>query len=785
MQHAFARRPSDAQLWLTIFTGMVATVGGLLSDLVASYLRLAPHREWLAVGLFALISCAGVWLAVRKEYGRWFPLQTLIPSLDPATRSELEAILLPLMQEEQDRHALLLLAVGNDRVYGQIDFTGAAEPFTLNMIDVLIQRGEIAQGKQVLWALLEVVAERVGFDQQQRIEALRPAILALSQSRRVIDRTTLSTAVTVLLKRIKPLPVAVFLILAVLVALASPLITKVYAQNVEHCLPDRVCVLVAQFETEGEPTADELTKKIHGALHRAINATSPDRFTVWEPVSLSKEKQDGESPEQTIRRLVRDLGASLAVWGTVYTHLAPQPYADVQYFSADPMGIAEASITQPYRAVPLGYDALDRSCNDCMIVQTSQQSEIVAYAVSGLFHYVRHRPRDARHAFEAALYCAGKGDDVPDLNDLNPKPMCVPDQSPPNWDAGLLYYYRGKAFYLEGDFKRAVADLEKAAESNRDDPAAPAGIAAAYQGWLGAGREHDPLVTQVLDQARDRALALLENAGTKTAPSVQYDLGFIHELAGEYDLARERYRMAAESFSTSEPEDQGESPYVSLIALARVQQKDGDLEAARASLQEALEVDPDLSWAYIAIAQSYADDPPTAKEWLEKAKRRVYTFDAAVDVAEAGLCTGWKDARCAEEAFQRALEKWPGYGNLYSLVGDFYRELGDWNSARIYYATPAERLRPNDPWAHERLAYVLSRQGKFAESATEYQQAIDLAFSAEYVPDGVYCAMALAQESAGDIRGAVDSYQHCLESTTDPARRKAAEDKIVELQNRK
>ena len=147
MRPALARRPSDAQLWLTIFTGMVAAVGGLLSDLVASYLRLAPHREWLAVGLFALISFAGVWLAIRREHGAWFPLQALTPSLDPTTRSELETILLPLMQEEQDRHALLLLAVGNDRVYGQIDFTGAAEPFTLNMIDVLVQRGEISAGE--------------------------------------------------------------------------------------------------------------------------------------------------------------------------------------------------------------------------------------------------------------------------------------------------------------------------------------------------------------------------------------------------------------------------------------------------------------------------------------------------------------------------------------------------------------------------------------------------------------------------------------------------------------
>lgn len=452
------------------------------------------------------------------------------------------------------------------------------------------------------------------------------------------------------------------------------------------------------------------------------------------------------------------------------------------------MGIGEASVAQPYRAVPLHYNAVDRSCNDCMIVRTSQQAEIVAHAVSGLFHYVRHRPRDARHAFEAALYCTGKVDDVPDLNDLSPKPTCAPDRSPSDWDPGLLYYHRGKAFFLEGDFKRAIASLKRAAEGNPDDPAAPAGIAAAYRGWPGADHENDPLVKGKLDQARDRAMALLKDAGAATVPAVQYDLGFIHELDGKYVEAQERYRMAADAFSASEVAGQGESPYVSLIALARVQQKEGDLEVARRSLQEAIELDADSPWAYIAMAQALANDRPRAEEQVAEARRRADAFDAAVDVAEAGLCKGWKDARCAEEAFQRALKKWPDYGNLCSLAGDFYRELGDWKSARIYYTTPAERLRPEDPWAHERLAYVLSQQGDYHGASAHYQKAIDLACGpdmgceTEHVPDGVCFAAAYTQEKAGEREKALANYRHCLEVMTDVHWRELAERAIQQLE---
>ena len=317
-QYAIARRPPDAQLWTIIFAGAVATFGGLLGDVVASYLVPALKDRWaLAVGLFALLWIASTGFAVYKEYGTWLPLPAWTPSLDGTTRAELESILLPLMQEEEDRHALLRLALGNDRVYDQIDFTGAAEPFTVNMIDVLVQRGEIAPGKQALWALLEVAAVRVGVDQQDRIAALRPTVAALSRRSPASRLNRLPQAIMTAARNLKPLPLALFLVLAVLVALGGPLITGVIAQNVERCLPDRVCVLVVRFGPESKD-ASGLAGEIYARLDEILAATArapaaatasttgaparADRYTL-KIVPLAEDANDNRTHQQRVSEL--------------------------------------------------------------------------------------------------------------------------------------------------------------------------------------------------------------------------------------------------------------------------------------------------------------------------------------------------------------------------------------------------------------------------------------------------------------------------------------------------
>ena len=98
-------------------------------------------------------------------------------SLDTATREELINLLAPLMGAESERRALLTLALGSEApVLRRLQFGGAVEPFIVNMINDLMAFGEMAPGRSALWALLEVVRERVGVDRQARIDALRSVI---------------------------------------------------------------------------------------------------------------------------------------------------------------------------------------------------------------------------------------------------------------------------------------------------------------------------------------------------------------------------------------------------------------------------------------------------------------------------------------------------------------------------------------------------------------------------------------------------------------------------------
>lgn len=97
--------------------------------------------------------------------------------LDNATQQELLALLAPRLRREDEREALLTLALGTDcPALGRIDWRGAVEPFVLKMVAELARFGEIAPGKQALWKVLEAVRERVGTDLQDRIDALAPIV---------------------------------------------------------------------------------------------------------------------------------------------------------------------------------------------------------------------------------------------------------------------------------------------------------------------------------------------------------------------------------------------------------------------------------------------------------------------------------------------------------------------------------------------------------------------------------------------------------------------------------
>ena len=103
--------------------------------------------------------------------------------LDPNTINELVVLLKQFMEDEQNRRPFLVLALGNDApVLQRITWSGAVAAFIPDMVCKLADYGEIAPGRQALWALLEYVRSQVGVDVQQRIDKLRPLIDLRSHS---------------------------------------------------------------------------------------------------------------------------------------------------------------------------------------------------------------------------------------------------------------------------------------------------------------------------------------------------------------------------------------------------------------------------------------------------------------------------------------------------------------------------------------------------------------------------------------------------------------------------
>jgi hypothetical protein len=111
--------------------------------------------------------------------------------LDSNTIRELVEVLRRDMEDERNRRSILFLALGNHvPVLQQITWSGSVAIFIPDMVCKLADYGEVAPGRQALWALLEYVRSEAGVDVQQRIDKLRPLIDLQSQSSAPTDTSS-------------------------------------------------------------------------------------------------------------------------------------------------------------------------------------------------------------------------------------------------------------------------------------------------------------------------------------------------------------------------------------------------------------------------------------------------------------------------------------------------------------------------------------------------------------------------------------------------------------------
>jgi hypothetical protein len=91
---------------------------------------------------------------------------------------QIVAALLPEMEETDARKALVESALYGSFVLHKIEWQGAAYPFTVNLINELINFGEAQPGQPAVTVLLTQLKAQVGLDRQEKLAAL---LAALSQ----------------------------------------------------------------------------------------------------------------------------------------------------------------------------------------------------------------------------------------------------------------------------------------------------------------------------------------------------------------------------------------------------------------------------------------------------------------------------------------------------------------------------------------------------------------------------------------------------------------------------
>ena len=540
-------------------------------------------------------------------------------------------------------------------------------------------------------------------------------------------------------------------LVAILVVVAATTGLIAWQTQQALCGDSPLCVLVAEFSSRDEQAGRDLAEEIRAELIEELGGGLADEAVI----RVANRVEDAQSAQA----LAAQEDALLVIWGSIKELDGNR--VRVRFELTDLLGVGESTGLPPFRAEPVNYDEVSGQveCTDCFDVslgELGQRIDIVAHAAAGFLHYAE-RPEQAYHEFLKAMHCAGETID-PDLLDLL-SPQCEVTAQPDGWDPGLLTYYAGKSAVQSGDYAAGIDLLARAARQNPADPAAPIGIASAYQGWIGQGEA--PEVVAALAEAERRIETLsAQVVDPSDLAALRYDLGLVFELAGDWESAAAQYGDAARRF--------GENPsaYVSLIRQGHAQRQAGDPRGAESTLRHASHLVPDAPWAYLEMARLAwydNDDPAAAQARLDQAARAAPEA-MGIHMARAELCRARADYVCAEEAYDAALTLGSDSGLLHVRVGDFYRPTDpvldhqSWARAAQQY-TWAEDFRGADPWLHERLGYVAYNIGQVDDAVKHYEEAVRLSYGG--ASQRLTCALARSYEAAGRPEAAQPLQEQC------------------------
>jgi tetratricopeptide (TPR) repeat protein len=243
-----------------------------------------------------------------------------------------------------------------------------------------------------------------------------------------------------------------------------------------------------------------------------------------------------------------------------------------------------------------------------------------------------------------------------------------------------------------------------------------------------------------IDGAREIFIDLLE--GDPELASGHMGLGRVFAAEGDHVRALEHFQEAA----ALQPD------FVAAQMMAATShEKMGDIDAAVAALDAAIEANPTKSFTYIRKARLLqgAERPDEARAAIEEGVRR-NPQDSMLRTTLANMLGQMGDAEGRLAEYRRAIDLEPeNWLPHFSLGAALLRE-GKYPEARDALTRAAD-LDPEKGKTHQALGYVLSRMGDHASAALAYEAALVL----EPGDTRSILGAAMAKNAIGDHDGAL------------------------------
>ena len=539
----------------------------------------------------------------------------------------------------------------------------------------------------------------------------------------------------------------IFVILPSLITTSSTFLI-----NSVPCSVQVICITVNQFDREDGFFAQSITTTLIQQIAALTTNRNHPILATETAAYFIDPNEVGLAPDR-VRAFAQKENTHVMLWGGI----TGQGQQRQLYIQLSPFtNVGDLSKIRPTRVHTFFSEQISATipCQSCDTFSSAEvvYLQIVSHLVVGWAHYLKDSPEQASQELLTVLACSGEEIDPALLTPIAGN--CVKKLKLSNLVP--LYYYTGKALALQGDYPRALHFLRKAQKLAPDEPSIPIGIGQVYQSWL---TENQPLLLAELDLARRLLEGKMGQAQDEEQVWIEYDLGLVAEMVNDFLAAKTHFQRALALL------DNDQQSYEILLGLARSERQLKQPTQAQQLLQQATNIEPNAPWAFLELAQLPNIDVAEKLSIVEEAAT-VAPNEPMVDVANAELCKSQKDYTCAIQAYERAIEKRPAWGWLHSKVGEFYQPTNEhlpyqsWVMAQLHFKLVADQLRPNDPWAHERLAYVLLKQQAFDHAVEHYQRAIALAH-ADFIPARLYCGLSLAQEGQDATEDAKQNHKLC------------------------